>query len=260
MTAPRATDPLLVALGHRVRGLREGHHLTRRALSERSGVSERYLADLESGRGNISVARLAQVARALGLPTRDLLPAEDGERPAIALLGLRGAGKSTVGPRLAERLGVPFVELDARVEAEAGLTLRELFDFHGEAYYRRVEREVLEGVLGHPGGAVIATGGGIVTSPEAFELLQRQATTVWLKADPEDHWHRVVDQGDPRPMADNPHAMAELRALLAERAPLYARARYTVDTSVCGVDQVVERTYRMVQRTVVPSEPPPPTR
>ena len=136
------------------------------------------------------------------------------------LLGLRGAGKTTIGKRLARRLRVPFVELYRRVEEAAGLSLDEIFALHGQDYYRRLEREALETVLAQGRPTVVATGGGIVTSGETYALLRRKAVTVWLRADAEDHWNRVVQQGDRRPMADNPGAMAELRRLLVARQPL----------------------------------------
>lgn len=240
-------DPLLFALGRRVRDLRMSLHLTRKELSRRSGVSERYLADLEGGKGNISISRLAQVARALGTTPKHLLPDGDGPK-VVSLLGLRGAGKSTVGARLGDALDVPFLELDALVEADAGLSLREIFDFHGEDYYRKLERDVLGRFLEEGRPAVLGTGGGIVTSTESYERLLRDTITVWLRADPEDHWNRVLGQGDERPMADNPHAMAELRSLLSRRAPLYARADHTVDTSCLDVDGVVARLVRLVRQ------------
>ena len=151
----------------------------------------------------------------------------------IALLGLRGAGKSTIGRRLARRLRVPFVELDRRVEEAAGLSLDEIFALHGQDYYRRLERDALELLIADDRPAVVATGGGIVTSGETYAFLRRRALTVWLRAEAEDHWNRVVQQGDRRPMADNPEAMAELRRLLAERQPSYSEAAHVVDHLAC---------------------------
>ena len=288
MMRPMARRPprsaLLAGVGARVRALRESQALTQRVLAERSGVSARFLAQLEAGDGNISLERFDAVARALGSSPAALLdphaPLEaDDERqklraaiadildrrpatelgevrrwlearfarrtaPVIALLGLRGAGKSTIGPRLAARLNLRFVELDAAIEGSAGLTLSEIFQIHGEAYYRRLERETLMSLLVEGNGMVVATGGSIVNDKETYKLLRRRAITVWLKARPEDHWNRVIQQGDQRPMAEHPHAMAELRALLSARERLYAEAEHVVDTSRIDIDTAVERLAR----------------
>ncbi|HTM23078.1 MAG TPA: shikimate kinase [Kofleriaceae bacterium] len=233
---------LLTTVGARVRALRERQGLARRQLSEMSGVSERFLAQLESGRGNISLLRFAEVADALGTTPAELLAGASTPRNGtgvVALLGVRGAGKSTIGAELARRFAVPFVEVDAQIEKTAGLRLSEIFELHGEAYYRRVEREVLGRLLGEAGAMVIATGGSIVNDRENYSLLRERAATVWLKARPEDHWNRVIQQGDERPMAKNPHAFSELRALLAAREPLYANAHHVIDTHGTGVDDVV---------------------
>jgi XRE family aerobic/anaerobic benzoate catabolism transcriptional regulator len=234
-------DELLKSLGRRTRAERLSHGWTLRDIAERSGVSARFLVQLEAGRGNISVRRLADVARALdttaaALLTNDAAPA----RAVIALLGLRGAGKTTIGRRLARRRRVPFVELDRRIEESADLTLGELFTLHGEDYYRRLEREVLQEVLTEGRPMVLATGGGLVASADTFALLRRSAVTVWLRARPEDHWNRVVRQGDRRPMADHPQAMADLRARLSAREPLYAMAEHAIDTSATRPDKVVD--------------------
>jgi XRE family aerobic/anaerobic benzoate catabolism transcriptional regulator len=238
-------DRLLTGLGRRVRELRGEQGLTLQELAARSDLSPRFLVQVESGEGNISVRKLAGLARALGTTPSSLLsdPGETGPS-TIALLGLRGAGKTTIGRRLARRLHVPFVELDQRIEKAAGLTLDEIFALHGEAYYRRLERETLERVL-EEGPLVLATGGGLPASPETWALLKRRALTVWLRARPEDHWNRVVQQGDRRPMADNPQAMAELRSLLAAREPLYAQAEHTIDTTR-GVAQTAAEVERRV--------------
>jgi XRE family aerobic/anaerobic benzoate catabolism transcriptional regulator len=232
---------LLSMLGRRARSERLSRGLTLRDVAERSGVSPRFLVQLEAGTGNISVRRLADVAAALGTTASALLtPGEPSHPAVIALLGLRGAGKTTIGRRLARRRRVPFVELDRRIERAADLSLGEIFALHGEDYYRRLEREVLQEVLGEAKPIVLATGGGLVASPDTFALLRRSATTVWLRTTPEDHWNRVVRQGDRRPMADHPQAMADLRSLLANREPLYALADHTIDTSSASVEAVVE--------------------
>lgn len=232
---------LLETVGARVRARRQRLQLSRRALSESSGVSERFLAQLEAGTGNISLLRFAQVAAALDTTCAQLLDGIETAAgpPSIAFLGVRGAGKSTVGERVARRLGRQLVEVDRRIEAAAGLSLGEIFELHGEDYYRRLEREVLAPILdGEP--AVLAVGGSIVNHAENFALLEQRAVTVWLRARAEDHWERVIRQGDRRPMAENPHAFAELEALLAVRAPLYARADHTVDTSERQIGEIVE--------------------
>jgi XRE family aerobic/anaerobic benzoate catabolism transcriptional regulator len=235
------TDDLLTGLGRRARGLRVARGWTLREVAERSGLSARFLVQLEAGRGNISVRRLGEVARALETtPAALLTPNDEPDQPVVALLGLRGAGKTTIGKRLARRLRVPFVELDRRIEQAADLSLAELFSLHGEDYYRRLERETLNEVLAERRPMVLATGGGLVTSPETYALLRRSTITVWLRAHPEDHWNRVVRQGDRRPMADHPQAMADLRTLLASREPLYAMAAHTVETTGLGVEDVVE--------------------
>jgi XRE family aerobic/anaerobic benzoate catabolism transcriptional regulator len=233
---------LLGLVGARVRASRERLELSRRELAERSGVSERFLAQLEAGDGNISLVRFADVAAALGTTPAELLAGLDPgpRRTAVALLGVRGAGKSTVGTELARRLRVPFVELDQQIEKRAGLRLGEIFELHGEAYYRRVERDVLRALLARAAPMVLATGGSIVSDADNFAFLRSRATTIWLKARPEDHWNRVIQQGDQRPMARNPHAFAELETLLAARATLYANAHHTVDTSRRPLAAVVD--------------------
>lgn len=228
-----ASVTYLETVGHAVRSQRERRGWSRRELAAECGVSERFLAQLETGDGNISLRRFAEVAKALGTtPSALLAPADaPGDAKPIALLGVRGAGKSSVGGALAKKLGVRFVELDAEIERAAGLPLGEVFALHGEAYYRRVEREVLAQLLAERSTFVLATGGSIVNDPTNYELLRSRCHTIWLRARPEDHWNRVVAQGDQRPMRENPHAFAELRALLAARETLYARADHTIDTS-----------------------------
>jgi XRE family transcriptional regulator, aerobic/anaerobic benzoate catabolism transcriptional regulator len=277
-------SPLLAAVGTRVRALRESQGLTQKTLAEKSGVSARFLAQLEAGDGNISLERFDAVARALATSPAALLDPraaliggdERGKlraavselvdrrsslelaevrrwlearfarrtAPTTALIGLRGAGKSTIGPKLAERLSLRFVELDVAIEHAAGLTLSEIFQIHGEGYYRRIERETLMGLLADGDGMVVATGGSIVNDKETYKLLRRRAVTVWLKARPEDHWNRVIQQGDQRPMAQHPHAMSELRALLAARERLYAEAEHVIDTARLDIDAAVDKLAR----------------
>ena len=237
---------LLEPLGHRVRALRAARGWTVRDLATRAGISPRFLSQLEGGEGNISVARLADLAHALGTNPAAMLVGVAKEPhetpPLIALLGVRGAGKSTIGRRLAEVEGVPFYEIDALIERGAGLSLGEIFAVHGERYFRQREREALLQLLDQHDGeaAVLATGGGVVTDARTYRLLRARCTTVWLRASADDHWNRVVAQGDQRPMSDNPRAKAELRELLAERAALYAQADLVIDTSALGVDGSVE--------------------
>ena len=233
-------DNVLRALGARARALRISRGWTLRETAERARLSSRFLVQLESGRGNISVRRLVDVAAALGTSAAALLSeSQAAAKPVIALLGLRGAGKTTVGRRLARRLSVPFVELDRKIEDAAELSLSEIFSLHGEEYYRRLERDTLEKVVAKAEPMVLATGGGLVTSPETLAMLRGAATTIWLRATPEAHWNRVVRQGDRRPMKDHPQAMADLRALLASREALYASADHVVDTSDLSVNGVV---------------------
>ena len=263
-------DPLKTQIAQRIRARRQALGLTVKALAEASGLSPRYVISAEHGQANLSMAKLGQLCAALHLTMSAVVstggqgevdallaprsPEELAEvaawlrsrfggrcSPLIALLGVRGAGKSAVGQRLATRLGVPFVELDDRVEQVADLSLSEIFALHGEAYYRRAEYEALNGLLNEGGRVVVATGGGIVTHRANFDRLRDAATTVWLRARPEDHWNRVIQQGDRRPMRDHPHAMADLRALLTARKPLYGQADVIVDTTDRSLSEVVEQ-------------------
>jgi len=238
--SPAGDGGLLVRVGRSLRDARRGRSLTREGLAGRSGVSERFIARIESGTGNVSLRRLDDLARALEVPLLSLIaapPAAAG--PRVALIGLRGAGKSTIGPPLARALRVPFHELDALIEEAAGLPLGQIFEIHGERYFRRLEREVLAALVAGGGPAVIAAGGGVVTDPETWALLRASCTTVWLSAHPEDHYARVLAQGDRRPMAGKADAMAELKALLAARRPLYGMADLQVDTSRVPVGRQV---------------------
>jgi XRE family transcriptional regulator, aerobic/anaerobic benzoate catabolism transcriptional regulator len=236
----RGRADVLSALGRAIRSRRQARGMTLATLGRRAGLSERFLVQLEAGRGNVSVARLVDLAHALDTNAAELLGGVDAQprRRAVVLLGLRGAGKSSLGPRLAAAIGVPFVELDQRVEQAAGMSLGAVFELQGEAFYRKLEREILKSLLTEP--AVIAAGGSIVTDPETLALLKQSAVTVWLKARPEDHMQRVLGQGDVRPVTNRPDAMAELRALLRARSPLYAQADHVVDTSALGVEGALD--------------------
>jgi XRE family transcriptional regulator, aerobic/anaerobic benzoate catabolism transcriptional regulator len=269
-------DQYLLRLGERVREARARRGMSRRILARDSRVSERYLAQLEGGSGNISVLLLRQIAQALhvrltallqdeGAPPSELLqrigaflatiPTEKLpqvheflrrefaapdtvdtalRRKRVALIGLRGAGKSTLGSLLAAELGVPFIELDRVIEQRSGLGLSVIFDLYGQSGFRRLERDCLDHVLGAYPTFVLATGGSLVSESATYERLLRECFTVWLRATPEEHMQRVIAQGDTRPMADtseNREAMAELKNILAGREPLYRRADITVDTS-----------------------------
>ena len=234
LTAAQQESAYLARLGDRVRSWRAASGTTRKALAAASGVSERYLAQLESGQGNISVLLLRKVAHAMGVAV-DSLVREDEALPSmpgrVALLGLRGAGKSTLGRKLADTLGVPFVELDREVEKEAGAKLGEVFAMYGQDAFRRFERRALERVLSQHERAVIATGGSLVNDPVTYQLLREHCRCVWLKASPEEHMSRVIAQGDMRPFKGRAAALAEIEKLLQDREKLYARADATVLTS-----------------------------
>jgi XRE family aerobic/anaerobic benzoate catabolism transcriptional regulator len=267
-------NPFLVGLGERVRALRSRRGMTRRAVALAADVSERHLANLEYGIGNVSMLVLLQVAGALQcslaeligdlttrspewLLLREMLEHRDeatlkrvrvavGEllgmggahregqavhSPRVALVGLRGAGKSTLGQRLADDLGFPFVELSREIEKFAGCSVNEIQSLYGQNAYRRYERRALEEAIQIYPEAVIATPGGLVSDAATFNLLLAHCTTVWLKADPEDHMKRVTAQGDLRPMAASKEAMEDLKGILAGRAAFYSKAELRLDTS-----------------------------
>ncbi len=240
-------------LGVAVRARRNARGLTLKALAALSRVSVRFLLQLEAGEGNVSVGRLLEIAEALGTKPAELLA--DADAPArppfgvIALVGLRGAGKSTLGAIAAKELGVPFVELDALVAKHAGMSLPVIFEVHGEAYFQRASREALRKFLDETTRAVLATSGSIVTDAEAFALLRRKTKTIWLRAEPKDHLQRVVAQGDLRPIQGRPAAMRELSALLRARHHLYAQADATIETSTLGPERSAARIVDVAQST-----------
>lgn len=256
----------IARVGKRVRQTREQKGMSRRALSESSGVSQRYLAQLESGSGNISIALLFKVAAAFGrtpdwfLGEDDPWDAEqfelatmlrsasadqkhqilnilnsagesDDKQSRVCLIGLRGAGKSSLGQILAKQLGFGFQELNDHVEQVSGLAVSEIMALYGQEGYRKLELQGLETVISNNRSVVLAVGGGIVSEPETFSLLLKNFHTIWLKAAPEDHMQRVREQGDERPMAGNPKAMSDLKSILTSRLALYSRANLSVDTS-----------------------------
>jgi len=234
LTPAQQEASYLTQLGDRVRAWRAQHGMTRKALAAASGVSERYLAQLEAGQGNISVLLLRKLARAMGVAVETLVREAPGDAPGaqrIALLGLRGAGKSTLGAKLAAALGLPFIELDHEVEREAGAKLGEVFAMYGQETYRRFERRALERVLRTHDSAVIAVGGSLVTDADTYRLLLDNCRTVWLRAKPEEHMSRVMAQGDLRPFKGRSAAIDEIRTLLADRDRLYSRADLTLETS-----------------------------
>jgi XRE family transcriptional regulator, aerobic/anaerobic benzoate catabolism transcriptional regulator len=277
-------DTFANAVGRLLRSARAKRGMTRRQLAEQSGASERYLAQIEGGQGNPSVIVLKAIAEALDLSIVDLLPRTDGrsetlerivdvlrrmpqsELPAIAdliegraalatdraqriaLIGLRGAGKSTLGKRLAAKLGAPFIELDRMIEREYGASAPDLIEIAGIATFRRYERACLERVIGNHDAAVIATAGGIVANPDTYALLLRRTHTIWLKARPDDHMRRVMAQGDFRPMARNREAMADLIAILEARRADYARAEAELDTSGDTVDESFAKLEKVAAR------------
>ncbi len=280
----RDTDAYLRRLGERVRTLRNQRGMTRKALAQHAKVSERYLAQLEVGKGNCSIVLLRRIARAIGLPVtqlvhegaepaldlvllsqflerlsppalaqaRDMLlrhfsePSEDLRRRRIALIGLRGGGKSTLGALLAERLGVPFIELDREIEKRSGANLSEIFDMFGQETFRRAEREALDDVLHRHQNFVIATSGSIVTEPGTLELLLSSCFTVWVRAEPEEHMKRVMAQGDMRPMANSARAMEDLVSILKSREPLYAKAEAALATTAKTPEQNLVELLRVI--------------
>ncbi|WP_213772215.1 helix-turn-helix transcriptional regulator [Bradyrhizobium sp. dw_78] len=277
----RNLDPetgFLQQLGQRVRTMRALRGMSRKVLAKVSGISERYIAQLESGKGNVSIVLLRRVSNAMGAHLEDLIPASEpapdwqvirdllrkatpnqiaqakdilagGGASAprqtpfagIALIGLRGAGKSTLGKMLAKKIGWNFVELNKEIEQQNGLSVAEIIALYGQEGFRRMEQAALGQLLARRELMVLATGGGIVSEPLTFDLILSSFYTIWLKAEPEEHMARVRRQGDLRPMADDRSAMAELRNILVSREPLYARASAVVDTAGLSIDAAAAR-------------------
>lgn len=269
-----AVKALILRVGERVRKARELKGIPRRVLSEASGVSPRYLALLEAGEGNISIGLLQRVAEALDHRIEWLLGEDDpwtsdalrvtelfrsataetralvldalspqteasSRQKRIALIGLRGAGKSTLGAMTGEALGIPFVELNREIEDQAGMPVNEVMAFYGQEGYRRLEAQALSRIVATHDTMILAVAGGIVSDPDVFKALLTHFHTIWIKASPADHMARVRAQGDTRPMAGNPEAMDQLRHILTSRETLYDQARAKLETSGRSVQQSI---------------------
>jgi XRE family transcriptional regulator, aerobic/anaerobic benzoate catabolism transcriptional regulator len=281
-----ADRAFLSELGQRVRKVRALRGMSRKALAAASGVSERYLAQLESGEGNVSIILLRRVARATGAPIEDLVAGEPlpdqwpllrqllrgagpdaindalaalrGEAPSaqavssapiagrIALVGLRGAGKTTLGRIVARRLGWTFIELNHEIERLAGFSVTEIFKLYGQGGYRRLEQRALQSVAAMAPPLLLATGGGLVAEPLTFDLLLHAFDTIWVKAQPHEHMSRVREQGDLRPMSNESDAMDDLVAILSSREPLYARARAVLDTSGATREESADKLAQLI--------------
>ena len=275
---PIADCDFLLFLGRRVRQLRNARGETRKMVAREADVSERHLAQLEAGEGNVSIVLLRRIASALNvslvelfapeteepaekqmiqrflerLPNhrleevvlrllRDFSPGEKARRQHIALIGLRGAGKSTLGSKQAEESEMPFIEMDREIEKDTGMPLAEIFALYGQSGYRAIEKRTLERVLNENERAVLSVGGGVVSEKETFDYLLSHCYTVWIKAQPEEHMTRVMAQGDFRAMAGNDQAMEDLRRILEAREPLYRQADMELDTSGTSAEESFSR-------------------
>ena len=290
LSAEGVRHPFLVALGERVRTLRSRRGLTRKAVAQAANVSERHLANLEYGTGNASILVLLQVAHALHAELSELLgdvttsspewlmirellehrneadlrrarqalselfhapgDADRARTTRIALIGLRGAGKSSLGQRLADDLGYAFIELSREIEQFAGCSIHEIHNLYGTNAYRRYERRALEEAIQIYPEVVIATPGGLVSDAANFNLLLQHCYTIWLQADPADHMSRVAAQGDMRPMAASPEAMDDLKRILAGRTPFYAKADLRFNTSACSEEEAFRALRRQVRAAI----------
>ena len=280
--APSGVEPLLARLGERVRRARELKGIPRRVLSEKSGVSPRYLAQLEAGDGNISIVLLQRVAEALDhriewligeddpwasdvLRAAELFRRADTQtrsrvlgllKPAggdhnranrISLIGLRGAGKSTLGELAGARLGMPFVELNCEIEEHSGMPVNEVLALYGQEGYRKLEAQAVSRVIATHESMILAVAGGIVAEPETYQTLLDNFHTIWIKATPDEHMARVRAQGDERPMAGNPEAMQQLRSILTSREALYQRASASLDTSGKHLDNSLDELVAIIE-------------
>jgi XRE family aerobic/anaerobic benzoate catabolism transcriptional regulator len=284
--SPSNDDTFLLTIGKRVREFRARRGMTRKQVAHEAHVSERHLAQLEAGEGNISIMLLRRIAIALNVSLGEIfiseseqtaekriiqrflerLPAhrledvtfrlihefadeEESRKARIALIGLRGAGKSTLGAMLAKESKAPFIELDSEIEKDAGMSLSEIFSLYGQSGYRRIEKRTLERVLNERDRAIISVGGGVVSERENYDYLLSHCFTVWIQAQPEEHMSRVIEQGDFRAMADNAEAMEDLRRILSARVPLYQKADASVDTS----GETAEQSFTKLKQAIQPN-------
>lgn len=279
---------LLHRVGERVRKARSLKGIPRRVLSEASGVSQRYLAQLEAGEGNISIALLLRVADALDVSLEALIVEEDpwdsdytrfqtlfrgadrntrqqvlelltrqtaGDSRArrVCLIGLRGAGKTTLGRAAGDQLGMPFLELNREIEDHSGMPISEIMEFYGQEGYRRLEAQAIQRVIESQDSVILAVAGGIVAEPTAYETLLTHFNAIWVKANPEDHMDRVRAQGDERPMAGNPEAMSQLRSILSTREALYGKAHAQLETSGKSVSQATADLVSLIRGMGIPT-------